>query len=99
LRLAVAFLEGTRLPPAVAGEPGPFSAGARNRQSMTSDDPDVPVRCPECGTETRVPLSEIAGTIDRHNETRHGGEECAQVDPDLADELADLVAEDLGLLD
>jgi hypothetical protein len=38
---------------------------------MSSDDPDVPVRCPEC----------------------------AQIDPELADELADLVAEDTGLLE
>jgi DNA-directed RNA polymerase subunit N (RpoN/RPB10) len=68
---------------------------------MTSetDEPDVPIRCVECGTETRVPLSVVGDTLDRHNETRHDGEECARVDPELADQLADLVAEDLGLLD
>ncbi len=66
---------------------------------MTDDEPDVPIRCPDCGTETRVPLSALAETLERHNETQHDGEECARVDPDLADKLADLVAEDLGLLE
>ncbi|ESS04545.1 MAG: hypothetical protein A07HR67_00716 [uncultured archaeon A07HR67] len=68
---------------------------------MTSDgdNPDVPIHCPECDTQTRVPLPEVAGAIDRHNETQHDGTECARVDPDLADQLADLVAEDMGLLD
>lgn len=68
---------------------------------MTSetDDPDVPIRCPECGTETSVPLSEVGDTLERHNESQHDGEECAQVDPELADHLADLVAEDMGLLE
>lgn len=64
-----------------------------------TDDPQVPVVCPECGTETEVALSGLAETLERHNETRHGGEECAQVDPDLAAELQDLVAEDMGLLE
>lgn len=64
-----------------------------------TDDPSVPVVCEECGTTTEVPLSDVAETIDRHNDTQHGGEECAQVDPDLAEHLQDLVAEDMGLLD
>jgi hypothetical protein len=64
-----------------------------------TDVPEVPVCCPECGTETRVPLSELRETLDRHNGSRHGGEECARVDPDLAAQLQDVVAEDLGLLD
>lgn len=68
---------------------------------MTSDtdDPTVPILCSECDTETRVALSEVAETLERHNDNHHGGEECAQVDPELADQLADLVAEDMGLLD
>ena len=61
-------------------------------------EPDVPVLCTECGTETRLPLSEVAATIERHNDQRHGGETIAQVDPAVADELATLVAEDLDLL-
>ncbi|PSQ59373.1 MAG: hypothetical protein BRD23_04560 [Halobacteriales archaeon SW_9_67_25] len=65
---------------------------------MTDDEPDVPILCSACDTETRVPLSDVAETLERHNETQHDGEECAQVDPDLADQLADLVAEDIGLL-
>jgi hypothetical protein len=67
--------------------------------STERDDPEVPVLCPECDTETRVPLSNLAETLDRHNENRHNGRECAQVDPDLADKLQDLVAEDMGLLE
>ncbi len=66
---------------------------------MPEEEPDVPILCPDCDTETRVPLSEVAETLERHNETQHDGEECARVDPDLADQLADLVAEDLGLLE
>jgi len=61
-------------------------------------DPTVPIICPECDTETRIPISELAETLDRHNEGRHDGEEVAHVDPEIADQLADLVAEDMGLL-
>ncbi|WP_246985575.1 hypothetical protein [Halorientalis marina] len=63
------------------------------------DDPAVPVHCPECETTTRVPISDLATAIERHNENLHDGEECARVDPDVADELADIVAEELGLLE
>ncbi|MEF8852565.1 MAG: hypothetical protein V5A44_10005 [Haloarculaceae archaeon] len=56
---------------------------------------DVPVVCPECGTETRVALDDLADTVERHNERLHDGEEVASVDPDLADQLLDLVADDL----
>lgn len=61
-------------------------------------DPEIPIVCSECETTTRVPLSDLADAIERHNEGRHDGEEIAEVDPALADELANLVAEDLGLL-
>lgn len=64
----------------------------------SDSEPTVPILCEECGTETRLPLSEVGGTLDRHNEQRHDGEEVAQVDPAIADELANLVAEDLDLL-
>jgi hypothetical protein len=67
--------------------------------SEADDEPAVPVHCPECETTTRVPLSDLADAIDRHNDNLHDGEEAARVDPDIADQLADLVAEDLGLLD
>jgi hypothetical protein len=66
---------------------------------MTDDDPAVPIVCPECDTETEVSLSEVGEMLDRHNENQHDGEECAQVDPALADQLQNLVAEDMGLLD
>jgi len=63
------------------------------------DDPDVPVVCSACETTSRVPLPEVADTIERHNDRLHDGESVAEVDPDLADQLADIVAEELGLLD
>lgn len=63
-----------------------------------TDDPDVPIVCPECGTETRVPLSEVADMLETHNENQHDGKECARVDPDLAEHLQDMVAQDMGLL-
>lgn len=66
--------------------------------SMTDDDPQIPVVCPDCETTTRVPLSDVAASIDRHNEQLHDGEAVAEVDPALAEHLQDLVAEDLGLL-
>ncbi|MFD1599554.1 hypothetical protein [Halobellus rarus] len=65
----------------------------------TDDEPTVPIVCEDCGTTSRVPLSELRESIDTHNEHRHDGEEIAQVDPVLADALADAVADDLGLLD
>lgn len=69
---------------------------------MTDDagdgDPEVPVHCPACETTTRVPLSEVAAMLERHNERLHEGDDVARVDPALADQLADIVAEELGLL-
>lgn len=64
-----------------------------------SDEPRVPIVCPDCGTTSRVPLTDLADTIERHNDQRHDGEEVATVDPDVADRIADLVAEELGLLE
>lgn len=67
--------------------------------SMASDTDlettDVPIVCPSCETTTRIPLADLAGTLDRHNERLHDGEDVATVDPDLADQLLDLVADDL----
>lgn len=68
---------------------------------MSPDDddaPDVPVVCPECSTTARVSLSEVGDAVEGHNETHHDGEDIARVDPELADHLADIVAEELGLL-
>lgn len=56
---------------------------------------DVPIVCEDCGTRTRVPLDDLAETLDRHNDRLHDGEEAATVDPELADHLLDLVAGDL----
>ena len=66
---------------------------------MPSETPGVPIVCEECGTEARVPLDELAERLEKHNETRHDGAEHARVDPTVADRLADLVAEDMGLLE
>jgi len=66
---------------------------------MPSETPGVPIVCEECGTEARVPLDTLAERLERHNETRHDGEQLARVDPEVADRLADLVVEDMGLLD
>ncbi len=59
--------------------------------------PRVPVRCPACETTTRVALDEVADAVARHNEQLHDGEAVAEVDPEVADHLLDLVAEDMGL--
>lgn len=66
---------------------------------MTDDEPDVPIVCVECETTAEVPLSELADQLEAHNERMHDGEPVAEVDPDVADQLADLVADELGLLD
>lgn len=60
--------------------------------------PEVPVVCTECGTETRVVLSELAESIRRHNSALHDGEDVAEVDPEIAEHLADIVAEEMDLL-
>lgn len=66
---------------------------------MSDDQPTVPVVCPDCDTTSRVPLPDVADAVERHNDQLHDGESVAAVDPAVADRLADLVAEDLGLLD
>ncbi|WP_049935245.1 hypothetical protein [Haloplanus natans] len=67
---------------------------------MTSDDePTVPIVCTACDTTTRVPLADVADAVDRHNENVHDGEDVAEIDPAIVESLADLVVEDMGLLD
>lgn len=61
-------------------------------------EPTVPILCSECETTTELPISEVPETLEQHNERLHDGEEVAEVDPEIAEEIADLVAEDLGLL-
>jgi hypothetical protein len=63
------------------------------------DSPRIPIRCDECETTTRVPLSDVAEMVERHNDQLHGGDDVAEVDPELKDQLADIVAEDLRLLE
>jgi len=65
---------------------------------MSDDEPTVPVHCPECGSESQVPLSELADAVERHNENLHDGDDVARVDAAVRDRLTDMVAEDLGLL-
>lgn len=62
-------------------------------------EPRVPVVCSACETTSRIPLSELADAIERHNDQLHDGEDVAEVDPDVADQIANLVATELGLLD
>lgn len=62
-------------------------------------EPNVPIVCPECETTTEIPLSKLADSLERHNKQLHDGEDVAEVDPAIAEELTDIVAEDLGLLE
>jgi hypothetical protein len=62
------------------------------------DVPDIPVVCPDCDTRTRVPFPDVETAVARHNEQLHDGDAVAAVDPDVLDQLADFVAEDLDLL-
>lgn len=63
------------------------------------DEPTVPIRCPDCDTETRVPLGDLADTLEGHNDRLHDGETVAEVDPAVREGITDLVAADLGLLE
>jgi len=65
----------------------------------TDDDPTVPVVCSDCGTDTEVPLADVADAVERHNDQLHDGERVAQIDPDISDAITDMVAEDLGIYD
>lgn len=67
-------------------------------ESADERQPEVPVRCSDCGSTARVPLPEVANAVERHNRQLHDGQEVAEVDPALVEELADVVAEDLDLL-
>lgn len=67
--------------------------------SGDEEEPTVPIVCAACDTESEVALSAVGEAIERHNETVHDGAEEARVDPALTDALADLVVEDLGLLE
>jgi hypothetical protein len=70
-----------------------------NTLFMSDTEPMIPIVCETCGTETRVPLSTLEESLRKHNSSRHDGEAVAEVAPEVADELASMVAEDLGLLD
>jgi hypothetical protein len=61
------------------------------------DAPTVPIICPECGTEARVPLDDVGARLENHNGRHHDGEAVATVDPALKDSLADLVVDELDL--
>jgi len=65
----------------------------------SAEPPTVPVICSDCGTETDMAIDDVADAVDRHNDRLHDGEQVAQVDPQIAEQVADLVAEDMGLLD
>jgi hypothetical protein len=65
----------------------------------SADQPEIPVVCPECGTRSRIPFSEIEDAVEAHNDRLHDGEPVASVDPDVFDHLADRLADDLGFLE
>ncbi|ELZ12332.1 hypothetical protein NP511_15710 [Natrinema thermotolerans] len=65
----------------------------------SDETPRVPIVCPDCETTSRVPLSDVADAIERHNDQLHDGDAVAEVDPEIADRIADLVADELGLLE
>ncbi|MXR50398.1 hypothetical protein GRX03_02090 [Halovenus sp. WSH3] len=67
--------------------------------STSDDTPTVPIICPECETTTRIPVDDVADSLERHNEQLHDGDEIAHIDPDIAEEIQNIVAEDLGLLE
>lgn len=67
--------------------------------STSDDTPTVPIICPECDTTTRIPVDDVADSLQRHNEQLHDGEDVAHIDPEIAEQIQDMVAEDLGLLD
>lgn len=65
---------------------------------MSDDElPEIPIVCPECGTDSRIPFAEVEDAIENHNDRLHDGEAVASVDPEVFDHLADRVAADLGL--
>ncbi|WP_259518526.1 hypothetical protein [Halanaeroarchaeum sp. HSR-CO] len=59
--------------------------------------PSVTIECPECGTTSKVPLSDAAERLDTHNERVHDGADVARLDPVVADRLADILAEEMGI--
>jgi hypothetical protein len=67
--------------------------------SDDSDPPEIPIVCSECKTRTRIPFPKVEDAVARHNEQLHDGDAVAEVDPEVFDELAEYVAEDLGLLE
>jgi len=64
------------------------------RETM-SDDPEVPVVCPECETTTAVPLADLPEAVTSHNDRLHDGEEVATVDPELVEQVRDIAASEL----
>lgn len=70
-----------------------------NTNEADEDGPRVPIVCTACETTSRIPLADVADAVDRHNEQLHDGDDVAEVDPDVADQIADLVATELGLLE
>ncbi|WP_416839339.1 hypothetical protein [Haloferax sp. DFSO52] len=69
---------------------------------MASDDDDaplVPIVCEECETTSRVSLSAVPETIQKHNDQLHDGEAVAQVDPEIVRHVTDLAADDIVVSD
>ncbi|GAA3871167.1 hypothetical protein GCM10022627_23170 [Haloarcula argentinensis] len=81
------------------GRSGPFIGERGKLPPMTTDQPEIPAVCEECGTRTSVAFEDVEDAVARHNEQLHDGEPVAEVDPDVLEELADRLAKDIGLLE
>ncbi|MCL9817836.1 hypothetical protein [Natronocalculus amylovorans] len=65
----------------------------------SDDEPSVPIVCEECGTNARIPLSELADKLASHNDRVHDGEQIAVVEPAIVEHIADMAADDLGIFE
>lgn len=62
-----------------------------------NESPKVPIVCPECETSSRIPLSDVADTLEQHNDEVHAGKEFAKVEPAVMNHVQDIIIDDLDL--
>lgn len=63
---------------------------------MSEDkEPDIVISCPDCGTRTTVPLTDVTDAVDEHNESRHDGDDVAGIDEDFLDGVLDEVRDQI----
>lgn len=71
----------------------------QQNEDTGSEEPLVPIMCEICETEAKIPLELVESRLKTHNNRQHDGEEYAVVDPIVSNHLANLIAEDLGLIE